>query len=243
MIQLLLNLDDDYSKEVPGRNSVQLFINGAAIGGEPVSADGEAAVVIDIQAAPWVQVDTARLIRNGAIVEEFAVALEDGRARIEKTYPIDEDGWYVVEVSGRASMFPVVTPVEIPAVLLTDAVGALAGAFGFGASGLGGLGPEEVHITTAYAITNPVWVDAQGDGYTQPAPPAKVCEGLVVVDVVQPDGAQKAAHAPQKDAPDKTRALLRRNMVPSMWFPRERNNTHDIRILFDQFSHGHGHGH
>jgi hypothetical protein len=219
---------------------VQLHINGHAIGGDPVTAGDSVEVVIDIQAAPWVHVDKARLIRNAVVIDEWDVALEDGRALIEKTYEIAEDGWYVVEVSGRASMFPIVTPVEQPPVLLTDAVGALAGAFGFGASGLGDLRPEEVHITTPYAITNPIWVDAGGDGYEQPVPAARICEGFAVEDALVPDGAGKPAASTQnKLSPQRT--ILRRNMVPSLWFPRERNNTHDIRMLFDQFAHGHHH--
>ncbi len=217
---------------------VQLFANGAPIGGEPVAASGSVDIAIDIQAAPWVHVDTARLIRNGRLVEEFDVVLVDGRVVIEKTYEIEEDGWFVVEVTGRASLFPVVTPVEEPPVLLTDAVGALAGPLGLGAGGLGGLHPAETHITTPYAITNPIWVDATGDGYEQPAPQARVCEGFAVTDVVVPDGESKPVT--RKQAESKRRHLLNRNMVPSLWFPRDRGNTHDVRMLFDQMM-GHAH--
>ena len=218
---------------------VQLFINGAPVGGDPVKANGSVAVTIDIQAAPWVHVDKARLLRNGRLVEEFDVELVAGRQVIEQTYDTDEDAWYVVEVSGRASLFPVVTPVEKPPVLLTDAVGALAGPLGFGGGGLGDLKPAETHITTPYAITNPIWVDATGDGYTQPAPIARVCEGFAVTDAVVPDGESKPVE--RTAAESKKRHMLRRNMVPSLWFPRDRGNTHDVRMLFDQMGHGHGH--
>lgn len=221
---------------------VQLFANGAPVGGEPVAADGKVDIVIDIQAAPWVHVDTAVLTRNGVAVETFEVELENGRARIERSYDVTEDGWYVVEVTGRASLFPVVTPVEEPPVLLTDAVGALAGPLGLGAGGLGELTPAETHITTPYAITNPIWVDAGGDGYEQPAPPERVCEGFAVVDAVVPDGDSKPGEARIKPVSKRSK-MLRKNMVPSLWFPRDRGNTHDIRLLFDSLGHGHGHGH
>jgi hypothetical protein len=78
-------------------------------------------------------------------------------------------------VTGTDNMFPVLTPTEFPPLDATIIIGALA-------SGINGLDlstlpianpikPVRVHPSTPYAITNPIWIDIDGNGWTAPKPP------------------------------------------------------------------------
>ena len=70
-------------------------------------------------------------------------------------------------------MFPVLTPTEFPPLDATIIINALV-------QGLNGLDPSRrcrsrtrssrcrVHTSTPYAITNPIWIDVDGNGWTPP---------------------------------------------------------------------------
>ena len=67
-----------------------------------------------------------------------------------------------------ASLFPSIYPNEIPPLQFTDVIGALGSSFGFGAVD-GALEPALTFVTTPYALTNPIYVDANEDGRVTPA--------------------------------------------------------------------------
>ena len=68
-------------------------------------------------------------------------------------------------------MFPVSTPVELPPLDATVIIKALSA--GLDLSSLpvtATLKPNQIHTSTPYAITNPIWVDIDGNGWTAPKP-------------------------------------------------------------------------
>jgi hypothetical protein len=216
---------------------VELFVNGAPIGSRINAAEPGVEVRVKIQAPSWVDVTTANIIGNGVLLQTLDVNLQGGVFEQTLNFDLAKDTWFVVEVEGRQSLFPVVKPLEIGPVSLTDAVGSLAGAFGFGASDLGELVPELTHPVTPYAITNPVFVNIEGPEFTPPGLPERVCEDFGVVAV---EGSNKAG--PRIERLSKRRKSLLKGQRPSFWFPRNVGDTHDIRVLFDHFgSHSHAH--
>ncbi|MFO0728390.1 MAG: CehA/McbA family metallohydrolase [Myxococcota bacterium] len=129
-------------------------------------ADGKSGSVhvkIQVRAAGWVDVSRVTILVNGTPVREFdgdAASL----ANLEADIPITRDSFVLVEARGGKSMWPVVTPLEVPSVQIGDAVGGIAGAFGINLNPFGNLQPNRVGVVKPYAFTNPVYVDFDGDG-------------------------------------------------------------------------------
>lgn len=217
---------------------VELFVNGEPVGARVRDNDGVIDVRVKVQAAPWVDVRRGVLFLNGERVETFEVDMSGGPFEFTTQLAVTGDSWVVVEVEGFRSLFPVVAPLELGPIDLTDAVGSLAGPLGFGSGGLGELEPAETRIVTPYAITNPIFILTQGDTFQAPGLPNRVCgDGAYGVTVA--DGDQKAA---PRAKPSMRKKMKRAGLVPSLWFPRDLAAPHDIRTLFDSLGH-HNHGH
>jgi hypothetical protein len=120
------------------------------VGGHVDAPSGKVSLHVRIQAAPWIDVSNLRIWRGGSLVREFAVASSQQRIRFDQTFDADVplNTWFVAEATGRQSMWPVITPYEVPPVLVSDAVGAIADS-----------APSLIQEVTPYAITNPIWVD------------------------------------------------------------------------------------
>jgi hypothetical protein len=131
---------------------------------------------IEVQSASWVDVSRVELYRNGELIQEWdrsALTTADNlnlldEVRIETA----TDAWYVLIAMGEEPLSPVFTPVEIEPIFLEDVVlGALSGIVS--ESLLTASAPiPRVFPIYPYALTNPIWVDADGDGqFTPPGPP------------------------------------------------------------------------
>lgn len=215
---------------------VQLTVAGAPPGSDVAAVDGKIPLRVEIQAAPWIDVDEGIIWVNGVEVERFPVKLEDRRARHETELVLDRDAWVVVEVVGDGSMFPVVRPVDIPPVLLGDAFSTLAGPLGFGESAFGEIEPSRVGVFTPIALTNPVWIDTDGDAdgdgaaWEAPGPLDRRCEGF---GVVKGDG--EGVEKRRTDPDEVVGAPRRPAIVDSFGFPRLYGDIEDVRTLFEQF--------
>ena len=131
---------------------------------------------IEVSSPGWFAIDRVELYENGRLIEEWAGADIDNSQvlNFSETYTAtpDQDSWYVVIASGGDDLSPVFTPVEYPPIFLEDVVtGALAGI------GLDSFLSEAVPVPRAFpihpfALTNPIWIDADGDGeFTPPGIP------------------------------------------------------------------------
>ena len=78
-------------------------------------------------------------------------------------------------------MFPIQRPVDIPPIQIAEALSSIAGAFGFGVSELGDLEAVRTGAVMPVAVTNPIWVDTDGDAdddgddFEAPGPSKKRC--------------------------------------------------------------------
>jgi hypothetical protein len=123
---------------------------------------------IHVEQAPWVRADTLKVFRGTDVVHEES--FEGTKKDFTITVQTPSDTVLLVEVSSTkesATLFPSIYPNEIPPLQFTDVIGSLGSSFGFGAVE-GALQPRLVSVTTPFAMTNPIWVDVDGDGFDAP---------------------------------------------------------------------------
>jgi hypothetical protein len=106
---------------------------------------------INVTGAPWLDVSEVRIVIDGERREPLPLEGADGgtvkfRGRVRVETP--RDGWIAIEVKGSRSLFPVL---QQPS---NDGT------------------PKEAALP--YAITNPIFVDANGDGRSDPVWPEKI---------------------------------------------------------------------
>ena len=129
-------------------------------------------------------------------------------------------------------MFPIHRPVDVPPVMIADALASFASVLGFGASALGDLQPQRIGQLKPVALTNPVWVDVDGDvdgdGQAFEAPGALVgrCEGFQVV--FEKSRSPNSERIPSLITP-------KPKITRSYGMPRFKGDILDVRTIFEQF--------
>ena len=130
---------------------------------------------VEVQSASWVDVSRVELYRNGELIEEWdrdVLTTGDNLNLLDEVQiETESDAWYVLVAMGEEPLSPVFTPVEIEPIFLEDVVlGALSGIV---SDSLTASAPiPRVFPIYPYALTNPIWVDADGDGqFTAPGAP------------------------------------------------------------------------
>jgi hypothetical protein len=85
--------------------------------------------------------------------------------------PGGSDAWIVVIADTNAgpgeyteSMFPIITTLEQPSLYISDALSAIEGPLGLSGPNMGPLLLPRVDVQSPFAITNPIWIDGNGDG-------------------------------------------------------------------------------
>ena len=131
---------------------------------------------IEVQSASWVDVSRVELYRNAELIQEWdrsALTEADNLNLLDEVkIETSSDAWYVLVAMGEEPLSPVFTPVEIEPIFLEDVVlGALSGVVSDSLLSQSAPIPRVFPIYP-YALTNPIWVDADGDGqFTAPGPP------------------------------------------------------------------------
>jgi len=131
---------------------IDFKVNAASVPGDILTAkDGKVNLFIKVSSAPWVAVDEVRLIVNGERRIIFPVkadkALEKFRLQ-DLGISLDRDATLIVEVLGKKTLYPVVQRQT--------------------ADGL------PTNAALPYALTNPIFVDVDGNGKFDPLWPEKV---------------------------------------------------------------------
>lgn len=122
---------------------------------------------VHVEQAPWVRADTVRIFKDGQVIRTVGFA---DTIDIDIDVEFDRDGFLVVEASSEreaSSLFPSIYPNEVPPLQFTDVIGSLGSSFGFGSID-GALAPKLTFVTTPYALTNPIFIDADSDGTVTP---------------------------------------------------------------------------
>jgi hypothetical protein len=150
---------------------IAMTIKGQGIGETIVEAGSSVPVEITVRAPSWAKVDRLKVYMNSAVVHDIAVPNGTDYTTTLDVSPT-ADSWVVAEVIGTQNMFPVISPVEFPPLDATVLLTALAA--GMDLSNLpiaSRLKPKHQHTATPFAITNPIWIDRDGNGWTPPKAP------------------------------------------------------------------------
>ena len=152
---------------------LDMAIGDGRIGDTIVARGGSVDVAIHVRAPSWAPVDHLVVYANSRIVASQAIPASQGtdyQTTVHLSLPVDS--WVVAEVTGTANMFPALTPTEFPPLDATVIIKALSVGLDLSTLPLTSkLRPSHTHIQTPYAITNPIWIDVDGDGWTPPKPP------------------------------------------------------------------------
>jgi len=143
---------------------------GTAMIGDTVQMSGPLSVKITVDSPSWAKANQLVVYSNSQIVTTMPIT----GTHLDATVPLTctQDCWVVAEVTGTDNMFPVLTPTEFPPLDATIIIGALS--IGLDLSSLpltAKIKPVRVHMSTPYAITNPIWIDIDGGGWTPPKSP------------------------------------------------------------------------
>jgi hypothetical protein len=131
---------------------IELTVNDSHLPGDTLSTvEGEVEIHIEVRAAPWILIDEVRVIVNREIVRVLPVKAATGSVRrlmADVHLELAADAFIVVEAVGKGSLYPVVQ-VRSWSGLAEDAV-------------------------TPYALTNPVFIDVDGNGRFDPPLPRTI---------------------------------------------------------------------
>ena len=146
--------------------------------GSTVKADSKKSVILNIRirAASWVDVTEVMVYKNGRLARTLDVKEKKKVVRLEEKLSFDVsdgDAWFVVVAKGKKDLWPVYIPEEIEPFQIAQSVSliqntllaSVGGQFNLGSSDQVCLIPSQATLTIPYAITNPIWVDTNGDGY------------------------------------------------------------------------------
>ncbi len=126
----------------------------ATFGDTVTAKGGRVDLDVTVTGAPWLDVAEVRIIVNGERKETLAAGGRGeegvGTLKLERRVrlAVERDAWVVVEVVGRKSMFPNLQQ--------RSANGAADGS------------------AVAYALTNPIFIDADGNGKMDPVRPETI---------------------------------------------------------------------
>jgi hypothetical protein len=128
---------------------------------------------VHVRAPSWAKVNRLVLYSNALVIVDRAIPADQGTDYDTViTFVPPRDAWVVAEVYGQDNMFPVITATELPPIDVSVIISALGS--GLDLSGLPtqqALKPATTHIQRPYAITSPIWIDIDGNGWTAPLPP------------------------------------------------------------------------
>lgn len=146
----------------------------AVVGDTLVDADA-VTLGIEVQSPDWFDVDRVELYENGTLIQEWEIdGPQDGSIDLTTDLEVNPSGdaWYVVIALGQDPLDFLYTPVEIPPIQLQDVVTDALSSVPAVSSFLGPAVPiPRTFPILPYALTNPIWVDRDGDGFDPPGLP------------------------------------------------------------------------
>ena len=159
---------------------VRVGINSWANGpGTTVQDPDEIDLFIEVQSPSWFDVDRVELYENGTLIHEWMLEadhdpLVDLATRV--TLTPQKDSWYVVIALGEDDLSPMFSPVDIMPIQLQDIVDGAIGELSIGPFDLSSFASSGAPIPRTFpihpfALTNPIWVDKDGDGFDPPGIP------------------------------------------------------------------------
>lgn len=150
---------------------IEMSVDGHPIGSDVTQTGSSAVVSVHATSADWCPFDHLTIYANGAPVldESIDASLAHDFTESYTLALSTSDVWTVAEVSGSANLYPVVTPQELKPLSASEVIDALGKALDLSAlDPYGNLRPARVYQDVPEAITNPVWIDHDGNGSFDP---------------------------------------------------------------------------
>ncbi|MFO8007478.1 MAG: CehA/McbA family metallohydrolase [Candidatus Brocadiia bacterium] len=95
---------------------LEVTLDGQPIGSTVQPEDGTVRLHVRVLAPRWIDVSWCRIHRDGRVAREFPILPGTTVLRCDRTFdfPVEEDGWFVVEVEGERPMSPPCEPEGAP---------------------------------------------------------------------------------------------------------------------------------
>ena len=166
---------------------LEFFVDGEPIGSKVTPSGESVELKVIVKAPRWIDVNRGVIYANGEVFTRFTVSIDPETHEFEwsSTAELSQDTWFIAQVRGDRSMFPVAPPIDLPPVLLNEAFGTIAGPLGLGGGPFDEIAPSIISPFTPLALSNPIWVDLAGDGFDAPGALPRKCDGYTVVPDVQ----------------------------------------------------------
>ncbi|TNE86756.1 MAG: hypothetical protein EP330_20875 [Deltaproteobacteria bacterium] len=142
--------------------------------GDQIPSDGTVTFTLEVQAPSWMGADRIEFYENGTLIHEFEIPETTDSLRYLESFEheVTKDSWYVAIVTSDDDLAPLFTPVEIPYVPLEEVVTEALSGVPAVANLLSAAEPfPRVYPIHPYAVTNPIWVDLDDDGWDAPGLP------------------------------------------------------------------------
>ncbi|MCA9266351.1 MAG: CehA/McbA family metallohydrolase, partial [Planctomycetales bacterium] len=150
---------------------VDFRIGDARLGDITTVGSSNVSIEITAKAPNWAPMERLIVWVNGEIAREVVIS-NDQQFDFSSSIPltIDQDSWVLVEVSGDQSLFPVVTPREDPDIPADQIIVGLGVGLDFSdqLNPWGNVQPARIFKVTPFAMTNPIFVDRDGNGTFDP---------------------------------------------------------------------------
>ncbi len=153
---------------------IRFEADGQPIGSE-LAASGSVTLSVEVQSPSWFDVDRVELYENGSLIQEWTVATPNsGVVNLSETLSVEpeQDAWYVVVALGDDDLEPVVPGLERQYFqfqdIVVEALGSMPSLSAFLSDAIPRPRSYPIH---PYALTNPIWIDAEGDGWDPPGLP------------------------------------------------------------------------
>ena len=147
--------------------------------GSTVEDPDDVQIHISVESPGWFDVDRVELYENGTLIHEWELDGDDPLLDLATTvnHTPESDAWYVIIAMGSDDLSPLFTPVDIMPIQLQDVIdGAISeielGSFDLSSFASSGPPVPRTFSVTPFALTNPLWVDQDGDGFDAPGMPS-----------------------------------------------------------------------
>lgn len=148
---------------------IRLQVGTQGPGSLVASSAGSVGVDVEVQTSTWCRPETLNVYLGKQVAATISIPFEEARKftrHIE--LPASVDTFVVAEVTGSQSAFPIVPGKEVPSIELNKALSSVGSNLGLDLDSWGNLRPQERQHVTPYALTNPIFIDGDGDGQWQP---------------------------------------------------------------------------
>jgi hypothetical protein len=157
--------------------------NFVQVGDTLKNAKDKVTLRIKVRAASWVSVNRITVYKNGREIMRLTIPERNNSKEallFQKDVQVDVsdgDAWFMVTARGNKDLWPMILPNEIPPFLISTAVSLVQDSLLQSLPGLSltsstnaCLLPSQTRRITPYAMTNPIFVDTDGDGKYTPDP-------------------------------------------------------------------------